>query len=41
MSEPPCCACCGPLLQDLTDDTFPEGDGDGWIWLIEFYAPWW
>lgn len=27
--------------QDLTEDTFPEGDGDGWIWLIEFYAPWW
>ncbi|PSC75035.1 domain containing [Micractinium conductrix] len=28
------------FVQDLTDDTFPEGDGDGWIWLIEFYAPW-
>lgn len=26
--------------QDLTDDTFPEGDTE-WIWLIEFYAPWW
>lgn len=26
--------------QDLTDDTFPEGDGDGWVWLVEFYAPW-
>jgi hypothetical protein len=29
------------VMQDLSDDTFPEGDGDGWIWLIEFYAPWW
>ncbi|KAI3429290.1 hypothetical protein D9Q98_005386 [Chlorella vulgaris] len=28
------------FVQDLSDDTFPEGDGDGWIWLIEFYAPW-
>ncbi|EFN59909.1 hypothetical protein CHLNCDRAFT_132941 [Chlorella variabilis] len=28
------------FVQDLTEDTFPEGDGDGWIWLIEFYAPW-
>ncbi|KAL4447472.1 hypothetical protein ABPG75_004691 [Micractinium tetrahymenae] len=28
------------FVQDLTDDTFPEGDGDGWVWLIEFYAPW-
>lgn len=29
------------FVQDLSEDTFPEGDGDGWIWLIEFYAPWW
>lgn len=38
-----CCCRCSPLSksQDLTEDTFPEGDGDGWIWLIEFYAPWW
>ncbi|KAI7835464.1 hypothetical protein COHA_010639 [Chlorella ohadii] len=27
------------FVQDLTDDTFPEGDTE-WIWLIEFYAPW-
>ncbi|GAB4816305.1 hypothetical protein N2152v2_003351 [Parachlorella kessleri] len=27
-------------VQDLNDDTFPEGDGDGWVWLIKFYAPW-
>lgn len=30
-----------PLIQELNDDTFPDGDGEGWIWLIEFYAPWW
>ena len=31
---------CSFAVQDLTDDTFPEGDTE-WIWLIEFYAPWW
>lgn len=29
------------LVQELDEDTFPEGDGEGWIWLVEFYAPWW
>jgi protein disulfide-isomerase-like protein len=28
------------LIQDLDEDTFPEGDGEGWVWLVEFYAPW-
>lgn len=28
------------LVQELDGDTFPEGDGEGWIWLLEFYAPW-
>jgi protein disulfide-isomerase-like protein len=28
------------LVQELDDDTFPEGDGDNWVWLVEFYAPW-
>eukprot|EP00887_Chlorella_sp_A99_P002994 scaffold9.g2994.t1 len=23
------------FVADLTDDTFPDADGDGWIWLIE------
>lgn len=30
-----------PLIQELDDDTIPDGDGEGWVWLIEFYAPWW
>lgn len=29
------------LVQELDEDTYPEGDGEGWAWLIEFYAPWW
>jgi len=29
------------LIQELDDDTLPDGDGEGWIWLVEFYAPWW
>lgn len=29
------------LIQELDEDTFPDGDGEGWIWLVEFYAPWW
>jgi len=29
------------LVQELDGDTFPEGDGEGWTWLVEFYAPWW
>ena len=28
------------LVQELDDDTLPEGDGEHWVWLIEFYAPW-
>jgi len=28
------------LVQELDDDTFPEGDGEGWVWLVELYAPW-
>ena len=24
----------------LTERTFPSGKGDGWVYLIEFYAPW-
>lgn len=30
-----------PYIQELDGDTFPEGDGEGWVWLVEFYAPWW
>ena len=29
-----------PLIQELDEDTIPEGDGEGWVWLVEFYAPW-
>lgn len=29
------------LVQELDEDTMPEGDGEGWVWLVEFYAPWW
>lgn len=29
-----------PLIQELDEDTIPEEDGEGWIWLVEFYAPW-
>ena len=28
------------LVQELDDDTLPEGDGEHWVWLVEFYAPW-
>eukprot|EP00889_Picochlorum_renovo_P006041 jgi/Picre1/33071/NNA_008397.t1 len=28
------------LVQELDEDTMPEGDGEGWVWLVEFYAPW-
>ena len=28
------------LIGELDEDTFPEGDGEGWIWILEFYAPW-
>lgn len=28
------------LIQELDEDTFPEGDGEGWVWLVELYAPW-
>ena len=28
------------FVSDISAETFPTGDGDGWIWLIEFYAPW-
>lgn len=30
-----------PYIQELDEDTFPDGDGEGWVWLVEFYAPWW
>jgi DnaJ-class molecular chaperone len=29
------------LIQELDEDTFPDGDGEGWIWVVELYAPWW
>jgi DnaJ-class molecular chaperone len=29
------------LVQELDEDTMPEGDGEGWVWLVEMYAPWW
>lgn len=29
------------LIQELDEDTFPDGDGEGWVWVVEFYAPWW
>jgi curved DNA-binding protein CbpA len=29
------------LIQELDEDTMPDGDGEGWVWLVEFYAPWW
>ncbi len=28
------------LVAELDEDTAPEGDGEGWVWLVEFYAPW-
>ena len=26
------------LIQELDEDTIPQGDGEGWISLVEFYA---
>lgn len=28
------------LVTELTDETFPDGDGEGAVWIIEFYTPW-
>jgi protein disulfide-isomerase-like protein len=28
------------LIGELDEDTFPENDGEGWVWIIEYYAPW-
>ena len=28
------------LIQELDEDTIPQGDGEGWLSVVEFYAPW-
>ncbi|KFM25328.1 Putative protein disulfide-isomerase [Auxenochlorella protothecoides] len=29
-----------PAVRKLGVDSFPSGTRDGWVWLVEFYAPW-
>ena len=29
-----------PHVEEVTQGNFPSGAGEGFVWLLEFYAPW-
>ena len=29
-----------PNVEKLSSSSFPSGNGEGFVWLIEYYAPW-
>ena len=29
-----------PNVEEITEGSFPAGAAEGYVWLLEFYAPW-